>query len=345
MDNIVVRSKAPLRLGLAGGGTDLSPYADLFGGAVLNATINLFTYATIETAGQDHVSFHAIERQESADSRSIYPIPLEQPLRLHKGVYNRIVRDFCGGKPFPMKMTTHSDAPAGSGLGTSSTLVVAMVNAYKDLLNLPLGEYEIAHLAYDIERNDCAYAGGRQDQYAATFGGVNFMEFAGNDKVIVNPLRIRGSILHELNYNLLLYHTGTSRSSSAIIERQIEEVGDDNRTAIAAMHHLKEQAILMKEALLTGRLNEIGRILDFGWQYKKRMAEGITNPSIDELYETMKRAGVIGGKISGAGGGGFMMLYIVGNRRYAVMDAMKAFGGWFLNYQFCDHGVEGWRLS
>ena len=340
----IFRSKAPLRLGLGGGGTDVSPYADLYGGAVLNATINLFTYATVETTEKETISFHAAERNEYCELPLAYPLPLDGDLLLHKGIYNRIVRDFRGGRPFPLRLTTHSDAPAGSGLGTSSTLVVAIVNAYKELLNLPLGEYEIARLAFDIERRDLGMSGGRQDQYAATFGGVNFMEFYASDRVIVNPLRIKSSVLHELNYNLLLYHMGTSRLSSSIISHQIESVEAGERETIAAMDQVKEQAVLMKEAMLTGRLEDIGRILDFGWQNKKKMAVEISNPHIDEMYEKAKTHGAIGGKVSGAGGGGFLMLYVDGERRFDVMEALAPYGGRFVDYQFYGHGVEGWRV-
>jgi D-glycero-alpha-D-manno-heptose-7-phosphate kinase len=236
------------------------------------------------------------------------------------------------------------DAPPGSGLGSSSTLVVAVIGAFAEWLQLPLGEYDIAHLAYEIERKDLGFAGGKQDQYAATFGGFNFMEFYNNDKVIVNPLRIKSEVINELQFNLLLYYTGTSRLSSKIIEAQIEGVKTKKEKPIEAMHKLKEQAIMMKEAILKGKLDEIGEILDYGWQYKKQMAEGITNPVIDEIYETAKKAGATGGKISGAGGGGFMMFYCPKNTRYKLIEALQKFGGEFRRFQFTKYGLETWRV-
>jgi len=340
---MIIRAKAPLRLGLAGGGTDVSPYSDIYGGAVLNATISMYAYATIEPLKDGKIIIEAIDRNETLKFDSKEILELDGKLDLIKGVYNRIVKDFTK-KPISFKLTTYVDAPAGSGLGSSSTLVVAILSAFAEWLGLPLGEYDLAHLAYEIERIDLKISGGKQDQYAATFGGFNFMEFYDGDRVIVNPLRIKKEIINELQFNLLLYYTGTSRLSSKIIEAQVKNVETKKEKSIEAMHKLKEQAILMKESLLKGRLNDMGELLDFGWQYKKQMAEGITNPVIEEIYETAKKAGAIGGKISGAGGGGFMILYCPKNTRYKVIEALQKFGGEFRRYQFTKYGVETWRV-
>jgi D-glycero-alpha-D-manno-heptose-7-phosphate kinase len=212
------------------------------------------------------------------------------------------------------------------------------------MLRLPLGEYDIAHLAYDIERKDLKMAGGKQDQYAATFGGVNYMEFYGEDKVIVNPLRIKQRYLFELENNLLLYYTSTSRESAKIIEKQSKNVLDKKDASIEAMHQLKHQAQLMKEALLKGRLNDIGEILDYGYQQKIKMAEGISNPLMEEIYNEAKISGATGGKISGAGGGGFMTFYCPDLSKYKVMDALSKFGGYCKPYQFVDHGLTTWTI-
>jgi D-glycero-alpha-D-manno-heptose-7-phosphate kinase len=339
---MIIRSQAPLRLGLAGGGTDVSPYSDLYGGAVLNATISMYAYATIEPRNDMKVEIISIDRKESYLFDAKPEIEIDGKLDLIKGVYNRIVKEFNGGEPLYCTITTYADAPAGSGLGTSSTIVVAVLGAFVEWLKLPLGEYDIAHLAYEIERVDLKQIGGKQDQYAATFGGFNFMEFYSNNKVIVNPLRIKREIINELQFNLLLYYTGTSRLSSKIIEAQIKNVENKKEKSIEAMHKLKEQALMMKEAILKGKLDEIGEILDYGWLYKKQMAEGITNPVIDEINETAKRAGAIGAKISGAGGGGFMMIYCNKNAKYKVIEALQKFGGEFKRYQFTQSGLETW---
>ena len=223
-------------------------------------------------------------------------------------------------------------------------LVVAIIGAFTEMLKLPLGDYDIAHYAYEIERADLKLAGGKQDQYAATFGGVNFMEFYEDDKVIVNPLRIRPEYLHELQNNIVLYFTSTSRESATIIKEQQKNVNEKNEKSIEAMHQLKEQAKRMKEALLRGKLHEIGEILDFGFQQKRLMAHNISNSSIEDIYNGAKKAGATGGKISGAGGGGFMIFYCPANTRYKVIETLESFGGYCNNYQFTKHGLTTWTV-
>ena len=338
---MIYRSKAPLRIGLAGGGTDVSPYSDLYGGAILNATISLFAYANIEPINENKIIVQALDRNEIEEYEIIDTLPINGNLDLLKGVYNRIRKDF--GMPVGgFRLSTFVDAPAGSGLGTSSTLVVAIIGAFVEMLKLPLGDYDIAHYAYQIEREDLGLEGGRQDQYAAMFGGVNFMEFYEADKVIVNPLRIKSQYLHELENNLVLYFTSTSRESSHIIREQVKNVTDKNNKSIEAMHQLKEQARRMKEALLKGKLDEFGEILDFGFQHKRNMASNISNSNIETLYDAAKKAGATGGKISGAGGGGFMIFYCPGNTHHTVAAALKAFGGEIKNYTFTKYGLTTW---
>jgi len=339
---MLIRSKAPLRLGLAGGGTDVSPYSDIFGGGILNATINLFAYATIEPTVDGKIIF------ETADGSKVKAFSLGTVIKpegifdIHAGIYNHIIKNYPD-KKLSFRLITSIDAPQQSGLGTSSTLAVAILGAFVEWLKLPLGEYDIAQLAYEIERFDLGMAGGKQDQYSATFGGINFMEFY-KDKVIVNPLRIKESYLDELSHNLLLYYTDTSRLSSQIIQKQQQNVINKDQTAIEAMHQLKKQAVMMKEALLRGKLDEIGEILDFGWKFKKQMASGITNENLDKLYETAINNGATGGKISGAGGGGYMFFYCPGNARYQVIESLKQFGGYVERYEFTRGGLVTWTL-
>jgi D-glycero-alpha-D-manno-heptose-7-phosphate kinase len=343
MDHMLYRSKAPLRIGLAGGGTDVSPYSDLYGGAILNATLSLYAHATLEPIAENKVIFHAIDRNEIEVHDWSEAMPVNGKLDLLKGVFNRVQKDFSN-KQQGLKLSTYVDAPAGSGLGTSSTLVVAIIGAFAEMLRLPLGEYDMAHYAYEIERKDLGLAGGKQDQYAATFGGVNYMEFYSGDKVIVNPLRVRQQHLFELENNLLLYYTSTSRESAEIIKKQSRNVSDKKESSLHAMQHLKEQAQMMKEALLKGRLDEIGEILDFGFQQKRNMAEGISNSRLEEIYEAAKGAGATGGKISGAGGGGFMIFYCPGMSKYKVSETLEQFGGRSRHYQFVEHGVKSWTI-
>jgi len=340
---MIYRSKAPLRIGLAGGGTDVSPYSDEYGGAIMNATINLYAHASIEPIAENGIILDSIDQKKELRYNWTSQLPIDGTLDLLKGVYNRIQKDY--GLPLtPIKLSTFVDAPAGSGLGTSSTLVVAIIGAFVEMLKLPLGDYDIAHYAYQIEREDLQLAGGKQDQYAATFGGMNFMEFLKDDNVIVNPLRIRSEYLHELEHNLVLYFTSTSRESATIIKEQQKNVTNKNAVSIAAMHQLKEQARRMKEALLKGRLHEIGEILDFGFAQKRLMAANISNQSIEAIYDAAKAAGASGGKISGAGGGGFMFFYCPANTRYSVINALNKFGGEVRNFSFTKNGLTSWSV-
>jgi len=332
---MIYRSKAPLRIGLAGGGTD---------GAILNASISLYAHASIEPLNENGIVLQALDRKEEQRFEWSNELPINGQLDLLKGVYNRIQKDF--GLPLTnFRLSTYVDAPAGSGLGTSSTLVVAIIGAFVEMLKLPLGDYDIAHYAFEIERKDLHLAGGKQDQYAATFGGVNFMEFYEGDKVIVNPLRIRQEYLNELENNLVLYYTSTSRESATIIKEQQKNVLEKDIKSVEAMHQLKEQSKMMKEALLKGRVHEIGEILDFGFQQKRKMAHNISNTLIEAIYTAAKKAGATGGKISGAGGGGFMTFYCPNNTRYQVIEVLNTFGGNIQPYQFTQQGLTTWTIG
>jgi len=341
---MIVRSKAPLRLGLAGGGTDVSPYSDRFGGFVLNATIDMYSYCTIETTDDGRIEIYASDSSQRFQSDAVAALAINGTLDLHKGVYNRLVRDYLGGRPLSFRMTTYSDAVPGSGLGSSSTMAVTILKAFVEWLNLPFGEYDIASLAYEIERKDLGWAGGKQDQYAATFGGFNFMEFYQDDHVIVNPLRVKDWIVHELGASMLLYFTGVSRESARIIDEQKRNVTQEKQKSIDAMHHLKQDALVMKEALLKGDMPTFARVLGKSWEAKKAMADTITNKEIDEVYKAAIDAGAISGKITGAGGGGFMMLYVDPARKRDVTRTLCNFPGKVVKFQFTGQGTVGWSI-
>jgi D-glycero-alpha-D-manno-heptose-7-phosphate kinase len=340
----IIRSKAPLRLGLAGGGTDLESYFNIFGGVVLNATINMYAHCTIETTDNDKIEFVAKDLgvSESFELKSIVEISNKIPL--HCGVYNRIIKDFNNDKPLSLRITTYSDAPAGSGLGTSSAIVVSILKAFIELLKLPLGEYDVAHLAYEIERKDLNLAGGKQDQYAATFGGFNFIEFYKDDKVIVNPLRIRQWMKDELEESLVLFFTGKSRESANIIKEQITSITENKKQNLEGMNELKAAAYRMKEALLKGDIDGIARELKIGWEAKKKTSSVITNPLIEKLYNVAIANGAKAGKISGAGGGGFMMFIVDPLRKVDVINSLREFEGKVQNVEFVDSGTKGWYL-
>ncbi|MGZ3862002.1 MAG: GHMP family kinase ATP-binding protein [Bacteroidia bacterium] len=339
---MIVRSKAPLRIGLAGGGTDVSPYSDIYGGAILNATIDLYAYASLEPLNNGKIEFciDGTDRSIILDSANeLMPV---EGFELFIGVYNRVVREFKTG-PLSFRLTSYIEAPQGSGLGTSSTIVVSLLGAFVEWLNLPLGQYDIAHLAYEIERIDLGMSGGKQDQYAATFGGINFIEFIG-DKVIVNPLHLKNEILFELEYNLLLYFTATQRLSATIINEQVQNVKEKNEKSVEAMHNLKQQAHQMKDSLLRGELNKIGEVLHFGWQNKKQMAHSISNSFIDDIYDAALKHGATGGKISGAGGGGFMFFFCPAVTKVKVATALEKKGGKVQAFKFTQQGLTTWTI-
>jgi D-glycero-alpha-D-manno-heptose-7-phosphate kinase len=340
---MIVRARAPLRLGLAGGGSDLSPFCDEHGGFVLNATINLFVYAILEPRTDGRVRFIAADRRECVDAEATGDLPLDGDLALHRGVYRRIMQDFNGGNCLPVTLTTYSDVAAGSGLGSSSTLVVAMVEAFKEMLSLPLGEYEVAQLAYRIERQDVGFTGGKQDQYAAAFGGFNFMEFYADNRVIVNPLRIKPPNLHELEASLVLYNTGMARDAETIIAEQTAGLRNRAPQAVDAMKNLKLEAVAMKEALLKGNIRALGQVLKDGWENKKRTAAQVSNPIVDRIFERAMSAGAYAGKVSGAGGGGFMMFVADPLRRSDVCRALAGEDGTVMNAHFTDQGSIAWR--
>lgn len=339
-----VRSKSPLRLGLAGGGTDVSPYSDEFGGCVLNATINLYAYCTIETI-TDGIEFVASDLNKNLKANTSKLIPLSGELLLHKAVYNRVVKDFCNGKGFPVRVTTFSDAPPGSGLGSSSTMVVAMLKAYQQFLNLPLGEYDLAHLAYEIERVDCKLSGGKQDQYATAFGGFNFMEFLHDDKVIVNPLRIRSHIINELESQMLLYFTGISRDSAKIIDDQIKSTSGSENDALLSMHEVKALSFKMKESLLKSDIPSVSAIINDAWLAKKKTSMSISNPILDEICDQAFKSGAISLKVSGAGGGGFMMIFVNPEDRLSLIESFSRFDGYFSKFNFTNEGSESWLVT
>jgi len=338
---MIIRSKAPLRIGLAGGGTDVSPYSDIFGGAILNVTIDLYAYASLEPLNNGIIEFCIDGTDKYLKLESTSVLPLTEGFELFVGVYNRIIKQF-NLQPLSFRLTSYIEAPQGSGLGTSSTIVVSLIGAFVEWLKLPLGKYDIAKLAYEIERIDLGMSGGKQDQYAATFGGINFMEFLADDNVIVNPIQLKDEVLYELEFNLLLYFTATQRLSATIINEQVKNVNSKNEKSLDAMHNLKEQAQQMKDCLLRGDLKSIGQILHFGWTNKKQMAQSISNDLIDNIYTTAINTGATGGKISGAGGGGFMFFYCPAVTKVKVARAIEGLGGRVQSFKFTQQGLTTW---
>jgi D-glycero-alpha-D-manno-heptose-7-phosphate kinase len=339
-----IRARAPLRLGLAGGGTDLSPYCDQYGGAILNATIGRYAYAHLSFRDDHRICFAAHDVEEDDVVPLAAELPLDKGLLLHRAVYNRVVHDFLGGRIHALSVSSTVDAPPGSGLGASSALVVALVEAYRSAFALPLGRYDVARLAFEIERVDLGLAGGRQDQYAAAFGGVNFMEFLPGDRVIVNPLRVQPTYLYEFEASLVVCFTGQSRAS-AIIQDQVKAVTTSDENALQAMHQLRADAVDMKQALLGGNIQEVADVLNRSWQAKRRTSNLVSSSLIQEVYELGMRNGAVAGKVSGAGGGGFLMFMTDPEQRYRLIAGLNANGLAASSVQFTDGGAEAWPTS
>lgn len=341
MSNTTIRARAPLRISFAGGGTDVSPYCDERGGAVLNACIDRFAYTTISPGGSSLV-VSSLDYDCAVDCALDDPFIYDGQLDLAKSTLDWFRRNH--GLDEGVEVLLHNDAPPGSGLGSSSAITVALIAALTRHLRRSFDEYEVAELAYRIEREDAGISGGRQDHYAATFGGVNYMEFSRNG-VVVNPLRVKPGILSELQYNLVVAHVGGSRLSAHLIDRQNDNYRSGNAEAIGAMDDLKRLARQTKDQLLRGNINEFGLLLHEAWQAKKRMADGISNPRIDALYDAALEAGALGGKMPGAGAGGFMFFVCRPGRRFAVQEALLGAGVQLHSFAFSSEGASAWDVQ
>jgi len=334
-----IRSRAPLRISFAGGGTDIEPYLSEKGGVVLSTTINRYSYGTLIPRTDQEIRIESLDVDQFAKFLASQKLDFNGQLDLVKAV----LRKFEGWKQ-GFSLFLHSDAPPGSGLGSSSTMVVTLLGLFRQWLNLPWSNYDIANHAYEIERVDLGIRGGKQDQYAAVFGGFNFIEFY-HDGTIINPLRIEPSILNELEYHLLLCYTGRTRLSANIIATQVDGYLKKKESSLNALDRLKAITIAMKNALLLGRLNQFGELLHEGWIQKKQLAGAITNEKIDTLYHLALSKGALGGKILGAGGGGYLLLYCPYNKKHLIAAELERLGGQITHFSFENQGLVTWKVQ
>lgn len=340
---MILRAKAPLRISFCGGGTDVSPYPEEKGGVVLSTTIDKYVYATLRTREDRQVTLTSLDYDQTCAHPLDEPLPLDGGLELLKGVVNHFRGVRPAGFPGGFDLLVHSDAPPGSGLGASSTLVVALVGVLRDWLREPLASYDIAELTYKIERIDLSIAGGRQDQYAATFGGFNFIEFR-SDHAIVNPLRIRREVVNELEYCMLLCFTGSTRMGANIVRNQTASYLRREERVVRSLDRMKELTLEMKAALLRDRVRHFGELLHTAWLAKKDLDPGITTPIIDTLYEAAMRAGAVGGKLLGAGGGGYLLVFCPFDRRQGIARALEEAGGTIVPYALEERGLQTWTV-
>lgn len=332
-----IRARAPLRISFAGGGTDVPPFPATEGGCVLSATINRYAYGSLTPRSDRVVRIESVDFDTVAELSLDEDVRLDGQLDLVKAAVSRFGRDGTDGYDLVLR----SNAPPGSGLGSSSTMMVALTGLLSEHYGTALGEYETADLAHAIEREDLAISGGLQDHYAATFGGFNFIEFG--ERVIVNPLRVREEVAHELELSLLLCFTGITRESAKVIDDQTGRVTSGSADTLAGLRAQKELATAMKAALLRGELPEFGALLGEAWKEKKRLSPLISNPHIEELYALATANGALGGKVTGAGGGGYILLFCDFTRKHKVIAALEGAGAAVTEFSFDTTGLTTWR--
>jgi D-glycero-alpha-D-manno-heptose-7-phosphate kinase len=332
----VIRAKAPLRVSFAGGGTDVAPFPAREGGLVLSATINRYAYGALAPRTDSQIGVESVDFGLSLNYEADEELIFDGRLDLAKAAIRKLGR---GG----FDIFLHTNAPPGSGLGSSSAVMVTLIGLLKEFHGRPLTDYEVAQLAFDLERNELGIRGGLQDQYAAAFGGFNFIEFEA-DRVIVNPLRIPPDVVHELEHNMLLCYTGKTRSSDRIIEDQTNRWEGGDEDALSGLRTGKQLAVEMKNALLQRRLNDFGDLLGSAWEHKKKMSPRISNEFIDTAYEEARKQGALGGKVTGAGGGGFMLFYCPFQRKHHVANALMAMNGLVTEFEFTGNGLTTWSV-
>ncbi|MDI6807411.1 MAG: GHMP kinase [Candidatus Eisenbacteria bacterium] len=338
MASRIVRSRAPLRISFCGGGTDVSPYPEERGGAVISATINKYAFSSLVERKDEKLTITSLDYDVVAKYSKGKSMAVDSELGLVRAVAERMSAESG------FDLFIHTDAPPGSGLGSSSTMVVSLIGTFVNWLKTPLTDYGIAELAYEIERVGLGIAGGRQDQYAATFGGFNFIEF-GNGKTVVNSLRMKPSVINELEYGLLLCYTGKTRLSANIVARQTRSYIERKEEVVRALDAIKQDAIVMKDLLLLGKLSEFGELLHLSWGNKKKLDKAITDESIDELYDVARKNGAIGGKILGAGGGGYLLLFCDFGKKHIVAERLEELGGQIVEFGFEFRGLDTWEVG
>ena len=343
-----VFSKAPLRMALAGGGTDLEPYYTRFGGFVLNATIDQYAYCKIEPyeccKRETHWVFKSIdlgidEKRDFYSSDFMNYAYTDSKLKLLINTYQYLTHKL---EREPVKITTFVEAPPGSGLGSSSALVVALVAAIAEYYNIPMGEYDMADAAVEIERKVCDLPGGKQDQFAAAFGGFNFMEFLKDVRTIVNPLRLNHKTQNMMELSTVLYYVGKPRKDSRVIENTAKGL-ESSETVLNATHKIREACINYKRSLLMGDLPKISELMEVYWKMKLETNSKVASPEILDSYDYARKNGATAAKISGAGGGGHMVLFTEFERRHELISSLKEKEGRVVPFKFVNQGVDVWR--
>ncbi|MBN1801153.1 MAG: GHMP kinase [Candidatus Lokiarchaeota archaeon] len=336
---MIIRSKAPFRVSFGGGGTDMEPYCIEYGGCVISTAIDRHVHATLKPRKDKKIHVVSID-YESEITFDLGDYNYHEGFELFKGIVN--VLEIKDG----FDITTYSELPAGSGMGGSSTLSVAVIGAFNHYYDYGLTVHDIAQKAYDIERIELKQKGGYQDQFAAAYGGFNFIEFCSHVKV--NPIKLSTRMKNELQYRLLLCYVGGSHFSSDIQEEVLKGYKVEKKSYIDAMQDLKNVAHSMRKILERDQLedlDEFGKLLHEGWRVKKSLSSKISNNDVENFYLTSRTHGVLGGKLLGAGGGGHLILFSDPEKKYQVVKELERIGGQVVNFHFNPKGLETWRYN
>lgn len=338
MERVIIRAKAPLRISFAGGITDMPFYYMEHGGAVLSSTINRHAFVTVSPRPDNVVEIRSLDFDLSVkyhlDKEPVY----DGVLDLAKAAIRRVIP---GSNRRGFDIFIQSDAPAGSGLGGSASLTLAIIGALAEFAKVTLDRYQMAELAYEVERHDLGISGGKQDQYQIAFGGFNLIEFS-KEGVVVNPLSMNRDIINELEYHLMLCYTGRTRLSAGLIDQQEKYYRQGRPETIEGLRNLHKLAYRMKDALLTGKLASFGGMLEEEWTTKVTVNPQVTNDWIEEMHNTALSSGAISGKLLGAGAGGYLLLFCEVGKKRAVREKLEKLGGQFAEFSFSECGLEVW---
>lgn len=332
----IIRARAPVRVSFGGGGSDTSYSIRSQAGLVLSSTINKYAYATILVRPDQRVRLISRDYRTSAEAACVQDLTYDGTLDLIKACARLM------NPGFGFDLETYSEVEPGTGLGGSSAMAVAVIGALNHFRHENhLDRYHIADLAYQAERIELGIAGGWQDQYASTFGGLSTIEFRESE-ILVFPMRLPSDLMLELRAKLLLFRVGERRSSGAIHREQQRRFDEADQALKHYYATLTQHAQSMKEALAKGNLRRFGELLHDSWETKKALSAGISNQMVDALYAAARECGAVGGKLLGAGGGGYLMLYSSPSNHVTIIDRLGEMGARYETFDFVDTGLQTW---
>ena len=335
---MLIRGKAPLRISFSGGGSDVSPYCDEHGGCVLSTTIGMYVVGSLSVRNDNQVKIFSVDYDELVHYELGQEINEGDKLSFLRSVIKRL------NPPRGLNLYLHSDAPPGTGLGSSGAISALIVGLINHAFNLMLTKYDMARIAYEIEHDDLGRAVGRQDHYAAVFGGMNFMEFTKADTLVL-PLRVESWILEELGYHLQMFYTRKKRDSNDLVASQVKFYEEKRKSTLDALAEMKELTRTMMGCLVQGRLKNFGHYLHEAWLQKQRMNPATVTPNLSEIYEEALKNGAIGGKLLGAGGGGFFVFFTPFTKKGKVSEALAKLGAQATPLAFDFGGMQTWQVA